>query len=153
MLELLKEMNKFVHTPCLQMRHWNLNEAALFAQASSIRGKMSVAEGPGITPQVNGLEQALKKLSSLTEKQICFQVNCLTWDGSSDQLGFPCPSSSPSEVVCSDQATGLELMEERYWQGCPPGAAQLAALRCVSAAGHALLPALDTEAEEMEQQD
>lgn len=70
----------------------------------------------------------------------------------SDQLGFPCPSSSPSEVVCSDQATGLELMEERCWQRCPPGASQLAASRWVCADGHALLPALGTEAVQMEQQ-
>lgn len=82
MPELLKESNRFVHTPCLQMKHWNLSEAGLFAQGSSTSGKMSVAEGPEVAPQIHGLGQALKKLPSVTEKQTCFHMNCLTWEGS-----------------------------------------------------------------------
>lgn len=68
MLALLKESNRFVCTLCLQMGHWNLSEAGLFAQTSSTSGKMSVPEGPGVAPQINGQGQALKKLSSVTEK-------------------------------------------------------------------------------------
>lgn len=47
----------------------------------------------------------------------------------SDQLGFPCPSFSPSQAMCSDQVTGVELVEERYWQRCLPSASQLTTLR------------------------
>lgn len=83
-----------------------------------------------------------------------YELPNMGWE-QSDQLGFFCPSCSPSEVVCSAQATGLELIEKGYWQRGPPGACGLAvaAWRCVSAAGHALLPALGTGAEQMEQQD
>lgn len=70
----------------------------------------------------------------------------------SGQLSFPCPSYSPSEVVCSDQDTGLELLEGRHWQTSPPGASQLASSSCVGAAGHSLLPALAAQAEQVEQQ-
>lgn len=60
MLELLEESNMFVHTPCLQVRHWNFSEVGLFAQAISTSGKMSVTEAPRVAPRINELGQALE---------------------------------------------------------------------------------------------
>lgn len=79
-------------------------------------------------------------------------MNCLTWDGTRVTNWA---SSAPALALLKWCATGLELMEQRYWQRGPPSACGLAvaAWRYVSAAGHALLPALGTGAEQMEQED
>lgn len=86
----------------------------------------------GMAPQSSGLRQgwALKKtvLIDWTTNMLPRDLPNVGWE-QSDHLGFPCRSFSPSQVACSDQATGLELMEERYWQRCLPSAPQLTALR------------------------